>query len=160
MKRAPLWRSEYEGRTSDMLPDRIVLNNDLNELRRMTQWLRTSAASAGIADALVQKLDLAANEAVTNIISYAYSDAARHDITLDLEKTGGGARLTICDDGAPFNILEVPEHAVPASLESAAIGGLGVHLIRGLTSRCEYRRENGKNVLTLETERELQTGNA
>lgn len=143
-----------------MSSDRIVLSNQVSELRRMTQWLWVTAASAGIAEALVQKLDLAANEAVTNIISYAYSDGMRHDITLELEKTGDGARLVIRDDGMPFNVLAVPEHAVPASLESAAIGGLGVHLIRGLTSRCEYQRENGFNVLLLETERELQTGNA
>ena len=143
-----------------MLSDRIVLKHDLSELRRMTQWLWTAAASAGIAEAMVHKLDLAANEAVTNIISYAFADAARHEITLDLEKTGGGARLVIRDDGVPFNILAVPEHAVPATLESAAIGCLGVHLIRGLTSRCEYQRENGFNVLMLETERELLTGNA
>jgi serine/threonine-protein kinase RsbW len=135
-----------------MLGARIVIVNDVAELRRMTQWLWNAAASAGIAERLVRLLDVCANEAVANIISYAYDDAARHEIALELEKTADGARLVIRDDGRAFDVSKAPAPAAPASLDDARIGGLGIHLIRRMTSRCDYRRENGFNVLLLETE--------
>jgi anti-sigma regulatory factor (Ser/Thr protein kinase) len=135
-----------------MLGDRIVIVNEVTELRRMTQWLWTAAAGAGIAERLVHILDVCANEAVANIISYAYDDAVRHEIALDLSKTASGARLVIRDDGRAFDVSKAPAPATPASLDDARIGGLGIHLIRRMTSRCDYRRENGFNVLLLETE--------
>jgi len=134
--------------------------NDVAELRRMTQWLQESAGAAGIAPDVVRILDQCANEAVVNIISYAYEDAKRHDIALELNKTAQGACLMIRDDGRPFNMLEVPEHTPAASLADAQIGGLGIHLIRRMTARCDYRREGGFNVLSLEALSRLQPCNA
>jgi anti-sigma regulatory factor (Ser/Thr protein kinase) len=135
---------------SAMLGERIVIANQLSELRRMTQWLHESAAASGVADSAIFLLDFCANEAVVNIISYAYGDKLCHDITLQLHKTGAGARLEIRDDGKPFNPLDAPEHEPPRALDDATIGGLGIHLIRRLLPRCQYRRAGGVNVLSLE----------
>ena len=134
-----------------MLSERFVMANDLGELRRMTQWLWTHAAEAGIAEEQVHLLDVCANEAVTNIISYAYADSVRHEVTLELSRIASGARLVIRDDGKAFDVARAPKHVAPTSLSDAEIGGLGLELIRRMTSRCEYRREDGYNVLTLET---------
>jgi anti-sigma regulatory factor (Ser/Thr protein kinase) len=146
--------------TSTMLGDRIVIGNDISELRRMSEWLRTIVAETDLPGELLYRLDVIANEAVTNIISYAYDDAARHDITLELTKSAGGATLVIRDDGKPFNVLDVPARQPPKGLDDAAIGGIGIHLIRRLTSRCDYRREGRFNVLSLETEHAPQPRNA
>jgi anti-sigma regulatory factor (Ser/Thr protein kinase) len=140
--------------------NRFVMGNDVAELRRMTQWLQESAAAAGIARDLARLLDQCANEAVVNIISYAYEDEKHHDITLELSKSANGACLEIRDDGKPFNMLEVPEREPVASLADAQIGGLGIHLIRRMTARCDYRREGGFNVLSLEAHPKLQPCNA
>ena len=119
-------------------------------MRRMSEWLVGSGQAAGLPQDVLSRLEVCANEAVTNIISYAYDDAAGHDIALELNKTATGACLTIRDDGMPFNMLEAPEHHQPASLADARIGGLGLPLMRGLMSHCAYQRENGFNVLCLE----------
>ena len=139
---------------------RFVMGNDLAELRRMTQWVQESAGAAGIAPEVVRILDQCANEAVVNIISYAYEDAKRHDITLELNKTAHGASLLIRDDGKPFNMLDVPERTPAADLAGAQIGGLGIHLIRRMAARCDYRREGGFNVLSLEAQPNPQHCNA
>ena len=143
-----------------MLGERIVIGNNVAELRRMSGWLRAYTEAADIPPECVHRLDVCANEAVTNIISYAYEEPGWHEITLELSETAQGVRLVIRDDGKPFNALEVPAHMTPASLDAAEIGGLGVHLIRRLMPHCDYRRENGINVLCLETEHKLQPGNA
>jgi len=130
--------------------DRLIIRNEITELRRMSEWLVGSGQASGLSQDVISRLEVCANEAVTNIISHAYDDAARHDIALELNKTATGACLTIRDDGKPFNMLEAPEHRQPASLADAKIGGLGLPLMRGLMSDCRYRRENGFNVLCLE----------
>lgn len=135
---------------SELLSDRLVIGNDLSELRRMTSWLRASCESAGISRDVAYKLDFCANEAVANIISYAYDGPEPRDITLELNETEGGARLVISDDGKPFNVLAAPEHQTPENIEAAHIGGLGIHLIRRLITDCEYRRTGSFNVLSLE----------
>ena len=134
-----------------MRPVRLKIRNDLSELRRMTAWLRAEAEAGRLSSAQVEVLDVCANEAVCNIISYAFPRAGDHDIELELTPLeGGDVRLTIRDDGQPFNPLEAPQPAHPASLAEAPIGGLGITLIRRLASRCDYRREHGHNLLSLE----------
>ena len=138
--------------TATMRGERFTIRNKVAELRRMSEWLVASGLASGIRQEVVSRLEVCANEAVTNIISYAFEDSEEHDITLELSKTATGACLTIRDDGKPFNLLEAPPHRQPASLADATVGGLGIQLIRGLTSRCAYRRENGINVLCLEAQ--------
>ena len=132
----------------------LVVTNRIAELRRMSQWLRDRCALAGVSEELIQRLELCANEALANIMSYAYSDEAAHDITLTLDTTIDHVRLCIRDDGRPFNPLGMPEHAMPASLADAAVGGLGVHLIRNMMSSCGYERRDTHNMLTLEASAE------
>lgn len=137
-----------------MFSDRLVIGNDLRELRRMSEWLRTACIANGFGSHLLDTLDLCANELVTNIISYAYEDGGAHEIVVELDETGDGARLTVYDDGRPFNILEAPAHEQPASLDQARIGGLGIHLVRRISSGCRYRREHGRNVVAVDLPRQ------
>jgi len=145
---------------TDLLNVSLVIGNDLSELRRMTEWLRTSCNAAGIPKDVVYTLDFCANEAVANIISYAYDTPGPHHITLDLQETERGARLVIRDDGKPFNVLAAPEHQPPGNIEEARIGGLGIHLIRRLIADCEYQRSGGFNVLSLEARHKTQSHDA
>lgn len=127
----------------------LTVRNDVSELRRMSAWLAQSARDCGLPPERVFELDLCANEALANIISYAYEQAGSHEISLRLCAGGGGASLEIEDDGQPFNPLDAALAPPPASLAGAAIGGLGLKLIRGMAGKCAYQRRGGKNVLTI-----------
>ena len=132
-----------------MCGERLIIRSELAELRRMSEWLVAKGEASGIPRDVLFRLEVCANEAVTNIISYAYEDSTSHDIALELNTTATGTSLIIQDDGKPFDMLEAPEHCQPASLADAKIGGLGLPLIRRLMSHCAYRRENGCNLLRL-----------
>ena len=132
------------------MADRLEIANDLGELARMSGWLLDRAAAAGIEESLLPRLDLCANEAAENIIRHAFQPGAPHSITIELWRTTAGAELRISDDGRPFDPLSLPDPVRPASLAEARIGGLGVHLMRSMASRCAYAREGGCNVLVLE----------
>ena len=129
---------------------RLIIRNEITELRRMSEWLVGSGQASGFSQDVISRLEVCANEAVTNIISYAYEDSATHDITLELNRTETGTSIIIHDDGKPFNMLEASEHRQPASLADAKIGGLGLPLIRRLMTHCAYQRENEFNVLCLD----------
>ena len=127
----------------------LELHNDLSELKRMSEWIHRTGKLMELPQALAFELDLCATEAVTNIITYAYEDAASHCIRLRLKQAGGRANIEIEDDGKPFNPLEFPSAPPVSSLEHAPLGGRGIHLIRSLMTDCKYHRRDGKNILTM-----------
>lgn len=125
------------------------LRNDLAELRRLGGWLEEFSTQAGFPPAFRSALDHALVEWVTNVISYAYADAGEHWITIRLEGEAGRARMEVADDGREFNPLERPPVDTSLPLEARPIGGLGIHMIRQMMDAVEYRRENGRNILTM-----------
>lgn len=127
----------------------LTIHNHISEIRRMSQWLDAASRQFGLPAELLFKFDLCANEAVTNIISYAFPENGNHEISLRLSVINLVASLEIGDDGIPFNPLAAPEHVQPASLEEANIGGLGIDLIRRFMDECKYARHNGRNVLKM-----------
>jgi anti-sigma regulatory factor (Ser/Thr protein kinase) len=57
--------------------------------------------------------------------------------------------FTVSDSGIPFDPTQRPEVDITLPAEKRNIGGLGIHLVRQLIDKIHYRREEGKNVLTL-----------
>lgn len=115
----------------------------------MSQWLHHILTDWQIPPALQFRVDLSANEAVTNILSYAFPGAGEHQILLHLALEKDQLSLAIEDDGMAFNPLEMPPHQQPESLAEAEIGGLGIHLIKHYMDHCDYQRINNKNYLLL-----------
>lgn len=129
----------------------LALGGDPGELRGMSDWLKQSCAALGIAPERAAELELAANEMVTNIISYGYDAPGSRAIELRLERAGAAGRLTIEDDARPFDPLAAALPEAPDSLADAGIGGLGIKLVRGMMADCNYRRADGRNVFTMTT---------
>ena len=127
----------------------LVIRNQLSALREMSSWLDATIRRLEMPERLLFAFDLCANEAVANIISYAYPEDGAHEIVLRLVPVQGALCLEIEDDGIPFNPLEQPEHDRPASLEDAQIGGLGVDLIRNFMDECRSARRGGRNGLEM-----------
>jgi anti-sigma regulatory factor (Ser/Thr protein kinase) len=125
------------------------LRNDLGELRQLGAWVSAFAETHGIPGSVAHAIDLALEEWLTNVVSYAYADQAEHWITVRLECSAGEARMTVEDDGREFDPLDRPPVDTTEPLETRGIGGLGIHMIRKLMDRVEYRRAGGRNILTM-----------
>lgn len=95
------------------------------------------------------QLRLAIEEAVENIIAYAYAEAAEPWLEVHAERQGSDLVITLKDGGRPFNPLEhaAPDLSLPA--EERPVGGLGIFLTRRMADAVSYARENGCNILTL-----------
>jgi serine/threonine-protein kinase RsbW len=61
---------------------------------------------------------------------------------------GGYLSATVSDDGKPFDLLAQPEPDIHAPIEERKIGGLGIHLLRKLMDKVDYRRAGDRNELS------------
>ena len=127
------------------------LRNSSAETHQLAAWVEDFARRAHVPEAARKALDLALEECVTNVISYAWNDEREHwmVIRFNADSIQGQVEVEIEDDGREFNPLAAPPVDVAQPLENRAIGGLGIHMVRQLMDRVAYRRENGRNILTL-----------
>ena len=93
------------------------------------------------------KLLVAADEIFANIVRY--SGATRWSLAVELRHHPDGVRLVITDDGASFDPLAHRDPDTTLSAAEREIGGLGILIVKKTMSPVNYRRRNGKNVLTM-----------
>ena len=115
-------------------------------------WLEGLAQRDGWPARTLFALTLCADEALTNLISYASAPAGGAPLQLRLECTRScsGVRLSIEDNGAVFDPTAQASPALAASLDDARVGGHGLRLMRHYLRALHYQRQNDCNVLLLE----------
>jgi serine/threonine-protein kinase RsbW len=123
--------------------------NDLKNLGDILDRLERYCEGLGMAPALRRDVRLALDEILTNVISHAWPDGGAHAAELRLSAADGVLTCVVLDDGVPFDPVAHPARPPPDSVESIAIGGLGLVLVRKLADRLEYARVGGRNRLEL-----------
>jgi serine/threonine-protein kinase RsbW len=139
---------------SSFLPDleldsSIEISNQASELARVQTWLDHQRQRFKLPERIVFQLDMLLNEALPNIFSYAFEDEVSHTIKISLENKRDNVMLQIIDDGISFNPFAWPPYEPSKSLESAAIDGRGIHLIKSFSDVQEYQRLDGFNIIRL-----------
>ena len=99
---------------------------------------------------LANRIKLAVEEAVTNIIDYAYPVDTEGTINVTIEADKESLRFILTDSGAEFDPTRVSKADTTLTVDERPIGGLGVFLVRNLMDSINYERSDGKNVLRLE----------
>ena len=127
----------------------IRLRNHLDDLATLVAWLETDVAALDVPPSLVMTLNLVLEEWIVNVISYAYTDTLEHTIELRLWRTATELRIEIEDDGRPFDPTAQADVDTTLPIEQRKIGGLGIHFIRKTMDHFAYRRENGRNLVTV-----------
>jgi anti-sigma regulatory factor (Ser/Thr protein kinase) len=122
----------------------------LEKLYEMLQFVKDAAHASGFDDDQVSKIELALEEALVNIISYGFPNRLGNLEIECINNRAGEMEITLIDHGVPYNPLSTPIVANPyAPVEAQTEGGYGILLIKKLMDQVKYRRENGRNVLTL-----------
>lgn len=123
----------------------------IEDITEATGWLGAIAEEQEWPAATRFALELSLEEALTNVISYAFRDShATPRIRIEcyrFPQDRVGVRLI--DNGVPFDPTTIAEPEVPDSIEDAKIGGHGVQLMRSFLETLAYAREGGENHLTL-----------
>jgi sigma-B regulation protein RsbU (phosphoserine phosphatase) len=127
----------------------LVLKNTIPEIGRAVGAFETFAEGAQIPIRAVRALNLALDDLLNNVVSYAYEDEREHEIRVHVELGEGRVTLTIRDDGRPFNPFGSVDPDTSRPLEDREIGGLGIHLVEQMMDKVEYHRRIEENVVTV-----------
>ncbi len=121
---------------------------ELDSLAQIKSDILGSARQAGWGDESLGRLELLLEEGAMNVICHAYPEVpGQLEITLAL--CSGGLLLRLEDTGTPFDPTAAPAPDLEAPTEEREIGGLGIHLLKSLAEKMEYRREGGRNILDI-----------
>ncbi len=127
-------------RSAEIDPDglRLVLNNTLAAVEDGRQAM---LRYLGPLESRVQnRLEVLFEELVANIVRHGFAPGSAQSIHVRVEKQPSEIRLTLEDDGAPFNPLEAEAPEPFQDIQTARLGGLGIPLVVKLASAVRYER--------------------
>ena len=127
----------------------IVLPNDTQEVPRLNAFVEEVCQTVGFDDMVTMEIKLAVEEAVVNVMTYAYAPGQSGDVTVEAASNNVRMKFTIIDSGKPFDPTVQAEVDTTLSAKQRNIGGLGIHIIRQNMDSINYERIDGHNVLTL-----------
>ena len=127
----------------------LTLVNDLRQVSLLSGFVDRIRKENDLAPALAARIHLALEEAVCNVIMYAYPEGTAGTLDLDAVREGNRLQFTLSDRGKAFDPTAVPEADLTTRVEDRPIGGLGIHLVRSIMDSIRYKRLDGMNVLTM-----------
>ena len=128
---------------------RLTLHNDISQIALLPDFIEEAVKASKLDPCLTASLNLAIEEAATNVIQYAYPNGTFGDLTIDAAITDNALTFILTDKGKPFDPTAKAEVDTSASVEDRPIGGLGIHLVRKIMDSVRYDRIDDKNVLIL-----------
>lgn len=127
----------------------ITLPNDIEKVPELAAFVDEMCEGLGFDPSLSMSINLAIEEAVVNVMSYAYPPEQIGFIKIEAQANDKRLKITIIDNGKPFDPTAKKDVDITLSAEERDIGGLGIHLVRQIMDSVNYKRVNGENVLTL-----------
>ena len=135
----------------ELAPKQWRMHPENSEISRVNGEVEEWLAGADVPFSGIYLANLTVEELVTNCIKYGYAgmDTTGKGIDVDISIVGGELRIILSDDAAPFDPLAqaAPDLTIP--LEDRPIGGLGIHMLRQMSTGFAYSFENGRNVVTI-----------
>lgn len=140
---------EYRGYEDDNI-NRLSIHTGVDDVSKGIIPVVEYLESLEVDHKVIYKVELALEELLVNVASYAYAPATgKIDIAYYVQEDPRMIVISITDEGKPFNPLknEDPDTTLPS--DQRKIGGLGVFLVKKTMDEVEYNRKNGKNILII-----------
>ena len=117
------------------------------EVPVLAAWVEQLGEELGLDMPEVFQLNLALEEAVVNVMNYAYEGEGL--IKLSVTSDGQKVVFILEDEGKEFDPTKVDDPDITLSAEEREIGGLGIFLVQQFMESVVYCRKDGKNILTM-----------
>jgi serine/threonine-protein kinase RsbW len=133
----------------------MTIRADTQDARRASAWLESVALEQHIPPEQIVRIDHCLDEALANVIAHGGPTALASPVQLrfSVRRNHGActAELSVVDAGVAFDpTARSPEPAPgPGSLSEANLGGLGLRMLRNFSDALSYRRNDGRNCLTI-----------
>ena len=119
-------------------------------LEIVREFIHKLAIKAGFEEETAGQIELAVDEACTNVIRHAYKNDHRRKIDIKVILDTDKMQICISDKGKGFNPDALPKPDLRAYVESSKRGGLGIHLMRSLMDQVQFEFNPPKrNTVTL-----------
>ena len=141
---------QYIRQQSDVkLRKTLVLPNDTQEVPRLNDFVAEVCEAVGLDSIVAMQVKLAIEEAVVNVMKYAYPQGTRGDVTIEAVSNDVRLKFTIIDSGKPFDPTVLPEVDTTLPAKERRIGGLGIHIVRQFMDSINYERSGNLNILAI-----------
>ena len=127
---------------------KINLTKNISDLTMLITKLEKFFEENNISS-ISMPMTLILEELYTNTITHGASDGRDIFIEVNLGIDKNELVMTYKDNGIPFNVLELPDPDLTASIENREVGGLGVYYVKTLTDSVEYEYLEKQNVLKM-----------
>lgn len=127
----------------------LILPAKLEHLGTFIASATQAAEVAGVNPKKIFDIELAMEEALVNIIHYAYEKGTGDIEVICKSDAAQFFVMEIIDTGPPFDMLSVPPPDVTLNISERKIGGLGIYFIKKVMDGVGYRREEAKNILEM-----------
>lgn len=131
-----------------MMTDSLTLPNDIQTVPQLNVFIDTFCEQLDVDMDTVASLNLALEEAVVNVMEYAYPKGVGY-VYITVESEGDSILFTLKDKGLPFDPTKKEEVDTTLPAEQRPIGGLGIHLVRRIMDEIVYDYKDGMNILKL-----------
>jgi len=136
-------------RFESRLTETLLIKNDVREVSKFSAFIKSVMEKIGVETSLARQFRLAVEEAVVNVIDYAYPAGQEGEIEVRMMFDGETLKTVIIDSGVAFDPTAKERADTSLSAEDRQIGGLGILLVRELMDSINYERADGQNFLTL-----------
>ena len=128
----------------------LILHNDIQQIPQLASFVEAVAEIAHLDVALTMSLNLALEEAVSNVIMYAYPPGSDGLVDVEAVVRNDELEFIVSDNGVAFDPTAAPEADVSLDVDERPIGGLGIFLVKNIMDRVSYTRsDDGKNILSM-----------
>lgn len=132
---------------------KLIVPGRYDKIRNICDFVGEGAREAGFGDDGIFQVQLACDEACTNIIEHTYGGEGEGEITVTWKVGNEHFTVIIKDNGDRFDPTDIPPPPVPPELKEEhdlQVGGLGVFFMRKLMDRVAFAYEEGAgNILTM-----------
>ena len=132
-----------------IMDEEIKLTNEIKNVKVLNEFVTSVTDRLKMPDNIAKNIKLAVEEAVVNVMDYAYPVGTEGDIFVRAMYDGKLAKFIITDNGKAFDPTQIDKADTTLNAEDRPIGGLGILLVREMMDSVNYERVDGKNILTL-----------
>lgn len=129
----------------------ITVKASIDSITAVTQFIDDNLEELGCPVKTQSQIDIAIDEIVNNIASYAYeSEAGDLTAQFEFDEATRTAAITFIDSGIPFDPVAAADPDVTLPAEERGVGGLGIFLVKKTMDKVNYSYLEGKNILRIE----------
>jgi serine/threonine-protein kinase RsbW len=132
--------------------NKLTIPGRYDQIREACDFVVEGAEAVGFDPDEVFRIQLACDEACTNIIEHAYGQEDAGSITISWQNKKGAFIIELRDNGRPFQPETIPSPTVPDSsdeVDELKVGGLGLHFMWTLMDEVEFSFDENGNRLVM-----------